>query len=154
MKSVFEFIMKKASYLSERTYFIDKEKAKIEPNLLKYWEKYLSSEIMEKIVLCSEYKLGLTENNYTYRPGEDYEEMQYLYNLLLQNIGTNKENSGEIPFFNFYFGCMETGKMYLKSKWGTEKIQLSSAIITSFQETLLNKLPRLVCGLLFRKCIY
>ena len=63
MKSVFEFIMKKASYLSERTYFIDKEKAKIEPNLLKYWEKYLSSEIMEKIVLCSEYKLGLTENN-------------------------------------------------------------------------------------------
>lgn len=143
MKSVFEFIMKKASYLSERTYFIDKEKAKIEPTLLRYWEKYLSSEIMEKIVLCSEYKLGLTENNYIYRPGEDYEEMQYLYNLLLQNMGTNKENTEELPFFNFYFGCMKTGKMYLKSKWVTEKIELSSAIITSFQETLLKQLTKI-----------
>ncbi|WP_028087813.1 type 2 lanthipeptide synthetase LanM family protein [Dorea longicatena] len=143
MKSMFEYIMKKASYSSERTYNIDQEKVKIDPNLLKYWERYLSNEIMEKIVLCSKYKLGLTENSYTYSPREDYKEMQYLYDFLLQNMGQNKDYSEEIPFFSFYSACLETGKMYLESKWEMENIQLSSAIIKSFQETLLKQLTKI-----------
>ena len=94
----FHEIMKKASYVRERVY----EKTEtINPELKKYWEEYLSSDVMERYVLNanSPFKYTLSTEEFTYVEPENIEELFSIY----QDITVENKNSKNMVPSNYFF---------------------------------------------------
>ena len=133
----FHEIMKKASYVRERVY----EKTEtINPELKKYWEEYLSSDVMERYVLNanSPFKYTLSTEEFTYVEPENIEELFSIY----QDITVENKNSKNMVPSNYFFSpfynrCVCAGIKFLKRCWKKEFFPLNKAVVDSYCNTLL-----------------
>lgn len=130
-------IMKKASYVRERVY---EKVGTINPELKKYWEEYLSPDVMEQYVLNanSPFKYTLGTEGFTYVEPENIEELFSIYQDI---IVEDKELKDIVPpnyFFSpFYNRCVCAGFKFLKRCWEKEFLPLNKAVVDSYCNTLL-----------------